>query len=46
MKSDALSVAALIFVLGVLALGLGMFEDMHTSEAQPSELQRGFQVSK
>ncbi|WP_158224702.1 hypothetical protein [Agaribacterium haliotis] len=45
MKSDTLTAAAAVFVIGLLLSGLGV-TDMFSPKAEvPSDLQRGFQGS-
>ncbi|MFT7559536.1 MAG: hypothetical protein ACI93R_001447 [Flavobacteriales bacterium] len=43
-KSDLLSVAIGIFVIGLLASGLGLNTVLKSNELEPSELQRGVLV--
>lgn len=46
MKSDALTLAVIVFLVGLLASGLGLTEWLDKDTRTPTELQRGFQVSK
>ena len=46
MKSDALTAAAAIFFIGLLASGFGLTDMFDTESAVPSELQRGIEVSQ
>lgn len=47
MKSDTLTVAAVVFVLGMLASGLGLTEMFDTQiDAPPAELQQGVVVAQ
>lgn len=45
MKSDALTIAAIVFLLGMLATGLGLTDWKRDSVDEPTDLQRGFAVS-
>lgn len=45
MKSDALTAAAVVFVIGLLISGFSVVELFSTDAEAPTELQRGFQVS-
>ena len=42
MRTDVLSLAAIIFVVGVLVSGLGVTNVLHKKTALPAELQQGF----
>jgi len=48
MKTDALTLAAIIFVVGIVATGLGMLDsgDAQAKEAPTAELHQGIVVSK
>lgn len=46
MKSDTLTVAAVVLVLGIIATGLGLTDWNNTEEYSPTDLQRGFQVEE
>lgn len=46
MKSDALTIAAIVFVVGILATGLGLTDWKADKVKTPTELQRGFAVSE
>ncbi len=41
MKSDTLTAAAVIFLIGLVASGLGVTEIFSSEPAAPTELQRG-----
>ncbi len=47
MKTDVLTLAAIIFVVGLLATGLGIFDknDAHAMDAPAAELHQGVVVS-
>lgn len=46
MKSDTLTFAAIVFLVGIAMSGLGLMDwNKKTSEA-PTELQRGFEITK
>ena len=46
MKTDVLTLAAIIFVVGLVATGLGLFDknDAHAMEAPAAELHQGVVV--
>lgn len=46
MKSDTLTVAAIVFVLGVIATGFGLTDWKSNTSIAPTELQRGFAVTE
>jgi len=46
MKSDALTIAAILFVLGVIATGFGLTDWKSNNSEAPTELQRGFAVTE
>ena len=48
MKSDALTAAAVVFLIGVLVSGLGIKEHMSAKPkaVAPSDLQQGFLVTR
>ncbi len=43
MKSDTLTLAAVVLLIGILATGLGQMGLFSSETEAPSELQRGFQ---
>lgn len=45
MKSDALTIAAIVFVVGILATGLGLTDWKGSGAEAPTDLQRGFAVT-
>ncbi|SMF22996.1 hypothetical protein SAMN02745866_01467 [Alteromonadaceae bacterium Bs31] len=47
MKTDVLTLAVIIFVVGLLATGLGLFDknDAHAMEAPAAELHQGIVAS-
>ncbi|MEY4588063.1 MAG: hypothetical protein RL497_139 [Pseudomonadota bacterium] len=46
MRTDVLSLAAIVFVVGVLISGLGVTNVLHKKAALPAELQQGFALSQ
>jgi hypothetical protein len=45
MRTDVLTLAAAIFVIGVVVSSLGITDVFHAEAAPPAELQQGFALS-
>ena len=43
MKSDTLTLAAVVLLIGILATGLGQMDLFSSESDTPTELQRGFE---
>ena len=46
MRTDVLTLTAIIFVVGVLVSSLGITDVFHTEAAAPADLQQGFAVQQ